>query len=754
MTVPKFIRLVCLLLIGFSLIPSCSSPAKKDINDIAIIPMPNQIKIEDGVFSKKKIKLNINTDMVSKESLQYYIDKLRDNVSFDEQADAFLTINSDKALKPEAYLLAISSNEIAISASSLKGVHNAFSTLNQLFSQYKITIPCVHIKDEPQYSWRGMHLDVCRHFYDVAFIKKMLEAMALNKLNVFHWHLTDDQGWRIEIKKYPLLTEKGGWREETVLNHMANHPKQYDGKRYGGFYTQEQIKEVVAYAEQLGITVVPEIEMPGHAVAAAKAFPELTCTGKPQPFNEWGVSDDVFCAGNEATFEFLQNVIDEVIELFPSEYIHVGGDECPKTRWEKCPKCQALMKKEGLKDEMELQSYFIRRMEKYISSKGRKLIGWDEILEGGLAEGASVMSWRGIEGGIEAASHGHDVVICPNAEVYLDHYQSNYNEPLAIAGHTTMEDIYHWSPMPDSLDSKFQHHILGAQGNLWTEYMPISDQVEYMAYPRLCALAEMLWTQDSIQNYDSFTHRMNQQYKRLDAIGIKYRIPYPEKILPIEALTNETNTIDLSVPIEDATVYYSTDGSDPKENGIVYTAPLTFKDTSASPITLKCATQMPNGRWSAVHTSKIYISNPKENTETEAEEGAVYSFKKGEFSTAQLDFDGIEKTLQKGINVLEGAPSNFYAEQISGLLKVPATDIYTFTLSSDDGSILMINGQEIINNDGFSYGRTRQGRIALKAGFHPFVIKHFQAKYGANLSLTATTPDGSTIDFTKENTFH
>ncbi len=758
MTVSKFLRLFCISIIGMSMISSCVSSEKKATNNISIVPMPNQMNITQGVFSSKNIKLNITTDMVDEFSLQYYMEQLGAYVNFEPQSTTLLTINQDSTIATQGYVLNITPNEISINASNRQGVLYALNSLNQLFSQYavnEIAVPCLSINDAPQYSWRGMHLDVCRHFYDVAFIKKMLDAMALNKLNVFHWHLTDDQGWRIEIKKYPLLTEKGAWREETIMNHMANHPKQFDGKPYGGFYTQEQIKEVVAYADKLGITVLPEIEMPGHAVAAARAFPDLTCTGKPKPFNEWGVSDDVFCAGNEATFEFLQNVIDEVIELFPSEYIHVGGDECPKTKWEQCPKCQARMKKEDLKNEMELQSYFIKRMEKYISSKGRKLIGWDEILEGGLPEGASVMSWRGIEGGVEAASHGHDVVICPNAEVYLDHYQSNYNEPLAIAGYTTMEEIYHWSPMPDSLDAAYRHHILGSQGNLWTEYMPTSEQVEYMAYPRLCALAEMLWTQDSVQNYESFTKRMNQHYKRLDAIGIHYRIPYPEEILPVEALTPEANLIALSVPMEEAKIYYTTDGSNPMEKGIIYKEPLAFNEASEMPVTLQCVTKMPNGRWSAIHKSEIFVSNPLEAATEQVSEGALYCTKKGKFNTAVIDFsDCTTPTIQKGIHISEDAPSNFYAEQISGYFKVPVSGIYTFTLTSDDGSILSIHDRNIIDNDGFSYGRTRQGRIALKEGLHPFVIQHFQAKYGADLSLTAIAPDGRTIDFTSDHVFH
>ncbi|WP_282038091.1 family 20 glycosylhydrolase [Saccharicrinis aurantiacus] len=753
----RFLQFVSIILLTIVFV-GCSNNSKKD-QAISLVPYPNSLEIEEGLFESKTVNINYSKAPEYKDIIELFIPKIGEFLTIDEEAsDGSINIIVDEKLQKEAYQLNIQGDQISIVAGNKNGFIYAFTTLLQLFDQYAaedVAIPCMHINDSPQYSWRGMHLDVSRHFFDITFVKKMLDAMALHKLNVFHWHLTDDQGWRIEINKYPGLTEKGAWREETIIGHMAEHPKKYDGVKYGGYYTQEEIKEVVAYADELGIMVLPEIEMPGHAVAAARAFPNLTCTGKPQPFNEWGVSDDVFCAGNENTFHFLQDVIDEVIELFPSEYIHVGGDECPKTKWETCKKCQARMKKEGLHDEMELQSYFIKRMEKYISSKGKKLIGWDEILEGGLAEGATVMSWQGVSGGVEAASHGHDVIICPNAEVYLDHYQSNYNEPLAIAGLTTMESIYNWSPMPDSLDAKYKHHVLGAQANVWTEYMPASEQVEYMVFPRLSALSEMLWTNDEVQNFDAFTARMNQHYKRLDALNLNYRIPYPEGLLPVDVLTPVTNNVELHVPIDDAQIYYTTDGSDPKKSGKRYVNELVFSDDKRNAIEFKYATKMPNGRWSNLASSLIY-NNDRFKSYTEAvETGVLSKVKVGEFSSTQISFEEWNHTrIQDGIRVSKKAPKNFFGEELYGYIKVPESGVYTFTLSSNDGSKLWIHDREIIDNDGFSYGRTREGKVALEAGMHPFKIIHFVAKYGSNLELTATAPDGTIINFDGKNVYH
>jgi hexosaminidase len=378
------------------------------------------------------------------------------------------------------------------------------------------------IRDSPRYTWRGMHLDVCRHFFPKEFIKKYIDLLALYKLNTFHWHLTEDQGWRIEIKKYPKLTQVGAYRKGSMIGKYDDH--KFDSLKYGGYYTQQDIKELVAYAQLRHITIVPEIEMPGHSVAAIASYPFLSCSGKQLKVEkEWGVFNDVYCT-KDSTFNFLQDVLTEVMDLFPGKYIHIGGDECPKESWKKCSQCQARIKSEGLKDEHELQSYFIRRIEKFVNARGKQIIGWDEILEGGLAPNAAVMSWRGIDGGIAAANQKHNVVMSPGKPCYFDHYQSlnKAQEPLAIGGYNPLDSVYAYNPTPAVLGNKEQQYILGAQANVWTEYILNEKQVEYMALPRMCALAEALWLPLTKKNYADFVQRLKIQSKMLDKMNVNY----------------------------------------------------------------------------------------------------------------------------------------------------------------------------------------------------------------------------------------
>jgi hexosaminidase len=430
----KFYQFIIVLLLG-SFISCTTHSGKVKYKEVSIVPKPIQLEQNQTpsfISQTTAIVFDTNNNdlLQSAENFNSFLKKhYKFKLGFNAKSDHKVSLIINKFSKEEeAYQLTTDEKGIVITANSEKGIFHGVQTLKQLIYPAqqvingKLKVPGVKISDAPAYSWRGLHFDVSRHFYDKAEVMKILNAMAEAKLNIFHWHLTDDQGWRIEIKKYPLLTEIGAYRDSMIMGHMADHPSKYKMGRYGGFYTQEDIKEVVAYADKLGITVVPEIEMPGHAVAALQAYPQFSCKGKDVPaFSEWGVSEHVFCAGNDDTFTFLEDILSEVIELFPSQYIHVGGDECPKTQWEACPKCLARMKKHGLKDEMELQSYFITRMEKFNSSTGRRLLGWTEIFDGGLAEGAMGMSWQGRAGGIEAANEGHDVIISPNAESYLDH---------------------------------------------------------------------------------------------------------------------------------------------------------------------------------------------------------------------------------------------------------------------------------------------------------------------------------------------
>jgi hexosaminidase len=397
------------------------------------------------------------------------------------------------------------SNSVVVSYSTEASCFYAIHSLMQLIESNSgnYQIKCCYVKDFPKFSWRGLHLDVSRHFFTVDEVKKFIDIMSMYKLNTFHWHLTDDQGWRIEIKQFPKLTEIGAWRDSTVDNHYSTKPRTYTKERYGGFYTQEQIKEIVAYASSKYITVVPEIEMPGHSRAALAAYPEFGCTGKQQGVEGlWGVFDDIFCAKDETIF-FLQKILDEVIDLFPSQYIHIGGDEAPKKRWQQCNACQNIISTYHLKDEHELQSYFIKKMDEYLTSKGKKLIGWDEILEGGLSQNAAVMSWRGFEGGIEAAKQEHYVVMSPGSHCYFDHYQGKKNEPLAIGGYTSLEKVFSFKPIPADLEAKYHSYILGGQANLWTEYIADFKKLEYMTYPRSIALSQSLWSNENT-DYKTF----------------------------------------------------------------------------------------------------------------------------------------------------------------------------------------------------------------------------------------------------------
>ncbi|MBK7338446.1 MAG: beta-N-acetylhexosaminidase [Saprospirales bacterium] len=417
---------------------------------------------------------------------------------------------------PEGYRLLVSPQEIRIEFGEPVGAFYALMSLRQLADSLG-NVPCVSIEDEPRFTYRGMHLDVARHFFPVEFIKKYIDQLAAHKMNYFHWHLTEDQGWRIEIKKYPKLQEISAFRKETLIGHYSEQPQRFDGQRYGGYYTQEEIREVVRYAQERFVTIVPEIEMPGHAQAVLAAYPELSCHGNPvEVATTWGVFEDVLCP-KEETFEFLENVLLEVMDLFPGPYIHIGGDECPKVQWKESPFCQELIAREGLKNEEGLQSYFIRRIDQFLSSHGRKLIGWDEILEGGLSPNATVMSWRGTEGGIAAARAGHDAIMAPTSHCYFDYYQSRRpSEPVAIGGFTPLEKVYSFEPLPAELSPEEARHILGAQGNVWTEYIATPEQVEYMAFPRAFALAEVLWSPTEVRNYESFLDRLSIHLPKLN----------------------------------------------------------------------------------------------------------------------------------------------------------------------------------------------------------------------------------------------
>ncbi len=568
---------------------SCQQPLKK-IDSISIIPKPMMVNENEGVFIlDKNTDFKINKEFSSVGN--YFQEYLKENIGYQldfRNRQNRIEIKQELSIdNPEGYELIVKDYLIQIKAKTEKGAFYGIQSLLQLFpisikENNSFEIPNIEIKDKPQFKYRGMHLDLGRHFYSVDFIKKYIDLMSRLKINKFHWHLTEDQGWRIEIKKYPKLQEIAAYRKETLIGHYSDQPHQFDGKIYGGFYTQEQIKDIVDYAELRQITIIPEIEMPGHSQAAIAAYPELGCTSTNSATNKkievatkWGVFEEVYCP-KESTFQFLEDVIDEVIELFPGKYIHIGGDEAPKTRWKNCNHCQKLIKKENLKDEHGLQSYFIRRMEKYINSKGKQIIGWDEILEGGLAPNATVMSWRGTKAAVEAAKQNHYVILTPTSHSYFDYYQSeNENEPIAIGGFLPLEKVYSFNPIPKELNKEESKYVLGAQGNVWTEYMPTSHQVEYMAFPRAIALSEVLWSSKENRNYKDFIKRLEHYQKRLDKLNVNYANHIYEVQGELKNVDGRL-TYELSSVSDTYDIFYSINGENPDE---LYKKPIPIDST-------------------------------------------------------------------------------------------------------------------------------------------------------------------------------
>lgn len=589
---------LCTLLLSMT---SCQEKGNKD--QCSLIPQPNELKTNAGHFAFNQSTVFYVSPELDKNSLSI-IDSFAQNLNaisgFQttsqplEGTEALpkknIVFKANKDIVPEGYELSIQPDAVIIQASDRSGIFYAIQTLKQLLptaiygdqptSDAQWTLPCMEIKDAPRFGYRGLHIDVARHFFPKEEMKKILDLMALHKQNTLHWHLTDDQGWRIEIKKYPRLTEIGSIRNKTMIRKEWDN---YDTTPYGGFYTQEDIKEVVKYAEERCINIIPEVDLPGHMMAALAAYPDLGCTGGPYEVSgQWGVRDDVLCPGKEKTFTFIEDVLTEVMELFPSEYIHIGGDECPKVRWEKCPKCQARIKAEGLKAndkhkaEFFLQSYVTARVEKFLNDHGRKIIGWDEILEGELAPNATVMSWRGMDGGIEAARLKHPVIMTPNNYVYLDYYptMNTQDEPLAIGGYNPVEKVYSLEPVPASLNEEERKYIIGAQGNLWTEYILSNEHLEYMLLPRLAALSEVQWTQPENKNWERFLGNLDHILAIYNKIGVNYGKHIYEIAAKYDVPSSD-GTVEVTLStMGDAPIYYTLDGTEPTEKSTRYNKPI------------------------------------------------------------------------------------------------------------------------------------------------------------------------------------
>ena len=705
---------------------------------INIIPMPQNLVQNQGVFKLSSgTSFGATTDE-AKTVAEFFAAKMRNatgyNISVSDKGDITLTLDAALDVNDEGYTLDVTSEGVTVKAKTPQGLFYGMQSFMQLLpaeiesaekaSGIAWQAPAVSIKDEPRFGYRGVMLDVCRHFIPVEDIKKQIDVLSLFKINRLHWHLTEDQGWRIEIKKYPKLTEVGSKRIDG------------EGTEYKGYYTQEEIKEVVKYAQDRFITIVPELEMPGHELAAIAAYPELSCKGEAiTPRIIWGVEDIVMCPGKEDMFVFLENVIKEMVELFPGTYFHVGGDECPKTSWKNCPTCQARIKKEGLKAdgkhtaEERLQSYVITRMEGVLAKYGKKIIGWDEILEGGLSPDATVMSWRGEEGGIASALQDHDVIMTPGGNgMYLDHYQGDSKiEPVAIGGYTTLEKTYSYNPTPDTLVAmKKDHFVKGVQTNIWAEYLYNVDLVEYRMYPRVLALSEIGWTNVDRKNFDDFARRINNAYVRLDEHAVNYHIPQPEQpngscnfVAFVDSTSLEFKT---TRPVK---MVYTLDGTEPTAQSAEYTAPLTFTETT----TLKIASALPSGKLSPVRTIQVEkqaLAPAKEVAKTtpglnmQVFDGMYLNVEALKSANVQPKTTKVikeTKELREQVQTSESMRGvKQYAAVAEGYVNIPEDGVYYI---SSDLEEVWIDGKLLINNGGEVKRFSRHDNsVALAKGLH------------------------------------
>ncbi len=731
---------------AFCVIAACSGGATKQMpynGGINIIPTPVSLEQAEGNFSlSKNMKIAASTPE-AKTVAEYFAGQMNLATGYDikvgDDAIGGMELIIDEALgvNDEGYMLDVTPHSVVVKAKTAQGLFYGMQSFMQLLpaeiqSQVEVdgiawTAPAVSIKDEPRFEYRGIMLDPCRHFIPVENIKKHLDVLALFKINRMHWHLTDDQGWRIEIKKYPKLTEVGSKRIDG------------EGTEYGGFYTQEQIKDIVKYASDRFITIIPEIELPGHELAAISAYPELSCKGEPTtPRIIWGVEDIVLCAGKDATFEFFQDVLDEVASLFPGEYIHIGGDECPKLSWKECPLCQKRINEEGLNSdrnhsaEERLQSYFIQRIEKYLAEKhDRKIIGWDEILEGGLAPSATVMSRRGEQGGIAAASLGHDAIMTPSSDgMYIDQFQGDPKiEPVAIGGYDPLSRVYAYNPVPDTLaatgKAKF---IKGVQTNLWSEYMYCPDLVEYRAYPRVLALAEIGWTSLSRKDYKDFERRLNNALVRLDELNINYHIPLPEQPGGSCNFVAFTDSVSLEFkttrPVE---MVYTTDGSEPTLKSEVYTKPIVFTESGV----LNIRSVLPSGKMSKTReivVEKQAFAPSKETVDVapglamQVTDGMYLSSK--ELESVKEWKTSVIKDLREISSVVKSSESmrgvNQYAAIATGYVNIPEDGVYYI---SSDNEEVWIDGKLLVDNGGEVKRFSRHdSSAALSKGMHEIKV--------------------------------
>ena len=710
---------------------------------INIIPMPAELQQQEGNFTLKNGATFYASTPEAKKVAEFFIKKLQKptgytfNLAEGEGKDGItLTLDPNLALNEEGYQMTVTADQVKITAKAANGLFYGMQTMLQLLpaevespelvKNIAWTAPCVTISDEPRFGYRGNLIDVCRHFMTVEDLKRNIDVLSMFKINTVHLHLTEDQGWRVEIKKYPKLTEIGAYRTEG------------DGSKYGGFYTQEEVKDIVAYAAERCIEIIPEVDLPGHMAAAIAAYPDLSCTGiKIEPRIIWGVEDIVMCPGKENMFTFLQDVFDELAPLFPSRYFHVGGDECPKNEWKKCPLCQARIKTEGIKAEkghtaeQGLQTYVLNRVEQMLAKHGKKIIGWDEILEGGLSPESTVMSWRGTEGGIAAALQGHDAIMSPSSDgLYLDNYQGDSKiSPVAIGGFSTLKRVYSYDPTPDTLKVlNLGQHIIGVQGNVWSEYLPTASIMEYRMFPRILAVAEVGWTPKEKKDYDDFERRLNNTLVRLDNHNINYYVPQPEQPKGSSNFVAFTDSAKLEFTTNyPHTIIYTLDGSDPKAGCDEYTEPIILTENK----TLKICTLLPSGKTSPVRTITVEKQKLSPATILETKQPGLKMKKTYGYYLNAKELEKAteweEITIKSTFDIRNQEPTTesmrgvkYYSAIAEGYVEIPEDGVYFFSSNNDE---VWIDNKLLINNANEVKRFSRHdSSMALAKGLHSIKI--------------------------------
>ena len=747
-----------ILLMLLFILNSCQTPSKTFSEDaISIVPKPSKMAIAEGSYTfSKDTKISVENDD-QKPAAKYLSDLFENAAGFalpisESKDNASIVFIKDETLKPEAYTLEVTPEKITIKASDAPGYFYGVQTIRQLLppsieiansTAQDWVIPSISINDEPRFAWRGMHMDFSRHFFSMDEVKTFLNYMALYKLNTYHMHLTDDQGWRIEIKQYPLLTEKGAWRVESShdinCNELAKTDPSYiideqhyhdrDGQRmYGGFFTQEEIKEIIAYAADRQIEVIPEIDMPGHFKSAIDNYPYLSCTNEAG----WGeLFSSPACLGKESSYEFTKNVLSEIIDLFPSKYIHIGGDEVNIQSWKECPLCQKAIKDNNLKNEHELQSFFNHEIEAFLNSKGKRMMGWDEIVEGGLSDDTTMMWWRNWapEMLTKAADNGNDIVMTPCFEYYFD----------AQNDVTPFDKVYNYEPIPEAFTQDQAKHILGVQANLWSEMIPNFKRLQYMAFPRMLALAETAWTSKEAKNHDDFQNRMNLQYNRLDALNIVYHIPsvigFKDKVAFIDKAT-----VTLEAPLKGMEVYYTTDGTVPTKESKKYTNPLEFTETLTLN-TIAYRGDVPSDTRSAIVEKQTYLEPVAVTPKT----GSIKRWagvKKFTVVDAIVLPDNATFTSVNAIDFPDYKGVDHVSLVFKGYFYAEVEGLFDFSTKSDDGSLLYIGDKFVVDNGGNHSAIEKDGMVALKKGWHPLTVKFHEATGGGQLTVWYTAPNG------------